>query len=72
MSSLEEYNKNKSNAPKPKGRKKRDHPTGFEPGYRIKGDKGEIVSEPQKESNINHYDDILKQLDLDPKKYEVI
>ena len=72
MSSLEEYNKNKSNAPKPKGRKKRDHPTGFEPGYRIKGDKGEIVSEPQKESNINHYDDILKQLELDPKKYEVI
>jgi len=72
MSSLDEYNKNKSDLTNAKRKSKNVHPKGFEPGYRLKGSKGEITSQPQEDSNIKVFDDILEQLELDPKKYEVI
>jgi len=72
MSSLEDYNKNNSDLENARSSSKNKHPKGFEPGYKLKGNKGEITSEPQENSDIKKFDDILKQLDLDPKLYEVI
>lgn len=72
MQSLDDYNKNKSDIEIATRKSSNQHPKGFEPGYRLKGSKGEITSQPQDTNNIKVYDDILKQLELDPKKYEVI
>ncbi len=72
MSSLDEYNKNQSDLESKKKKYDNQHPKGWEPSYKLKGNKGEIISEPQTRNDINIYDDILTQLELDPQKYEVI
>lgn len=72
MSSLDDYNKNQSDLTSKKKKSDNKHPKGWEPSYKLKGSKGEIISEPQTRNDINIYDDILTQLELDPQKYEVI
>ena len=71
MSSLEEYNKNNSDLTNAK-RKNNDNLKGYDPGYKLKGNEGEITSKPQKDGNITDFSDILRELELDPKQYDVI
>ena len=71
MSSLEDYNKNNSNLGNAK-RKNNENLKGYDPGYTLKGNKGEITSKPQTDGNITDFTHILKELELDPKLYDVI
>ena len=71
MSSLEEYNKNKSDLTNAK-RKDNKNLKGYDPGYTLKGNEGEITSKPQKDGNITDFSHVLKELELDPKLYDVI
>lgn len=72
MSSLDDFNKNQSDIENARKSNENKHPTGLEPGYKLKGPKGSITSKPQNTGDINEFDDILEELGLDPKIYEVI
>ena len=71
MSSLEDYNKNKSDLGNAK-RKNNDTLKGYDPGYKLKGNEGEITSKPQTDGNITDFSHVLKELELDPKLYDVV
>jgi len=71
MSSLEEYAKNRSDLSNAK-RKNNENLKGYDPGYKLKGNEGEITSKPQKDGNITDFTHILKELELDPKLYDVV
>ena len=72
MTSLSEYAKTESGEKLKKKRKDREHPKGYEPHYELKGGKGTITSYPQDKSNITDWSDILKELNLDPDKFDVV
>ena len=71
MSSLEDYNKNNSDLENAK-RKNNDTLKGYDPGYKLKGNEGEITSKPQTDGNITDFTHVLKELELDPKLYDVV
>ena len=71
MSSLEDYNKNNSDLENAK-RKNNDTLKGYDPGYKLKGNEGEITSKPQTDGNITDFTHVLKELELDTKLYDVV
>ncbi len=72
MKNLSDYAKVESANQLRAKKTKKEHPTGYEPGFEHNGVRGEIVSYPQDTSTVNDWSDILKELNLDPKKFDVI
>lgn len=47
-------------------------PKGWEPGFTLDGETGEVTSTPQRNDKISDFSDILLEIGLDPEEFEVV
>ena len=73
MKKLSDYAKVESaNKLRAARRNDKQHPTGWEPKFEHNGEVGEMVSYPQESETISDWSEILKELNLDPNKFDVV